>query len=56
MTRVFAVGALLLALSLPSFAGAQGYNTYFNDLRPCPPGTHSESFPAGSGYRCVVNE
>jgi hypothetical protein len=44
-------GALFLALSL-SFA-AQAENGYFNDLRPCQPGTHSETFPGGAGYRCV---
>jgi hypothetical protein len=44
-------GALFLALSL-SFA-AQAENGYFNDLRTCQPGTHSETFPGGAGYRCV---
>lgn len=27
----------------------------FNDLRQCQPGTHSESFPNGQGYRCALN-
>jgi hypothetical protein len=42
-------GALLLALSLPVVAHAQG------DLRVCPPQTHSESFPNGNGYWCAPN-
>jgi hypothetical protein len=28
---------------------------YLQDLRPCQPGTHSESFPSPQGYRCVLN-
>jgi Spy/CpxP family protein refolding chaperone len=28
---------------------------YLRDLRPCQPGTHSESFPNPQGYRCVLN-
>ena len=28
---------------------------YLRDLRPCQPGTHSESFPNPQGYRCVIN-
>jgi hypothetical protein len=28
---------------------------YLRDLRPCQPGTHSESFPSAQGYRCVLN-
>jgi hypothetical protein len=28
---------------------------YLTDLRPCQPGTHSQSFPSPQGYRCVVN-
>jgi hypothetical protein len=27
----------------------------FNDLRSCPAGTHSQSFPTASGFRCVPN-
>jgi hypothetical protein len=52
--RFLKFGALLLAVSLAFAAQAQsGYG--FNDLRPCGPGTHSESFPSGSGYRCVLD-
>ena len=42
-------GALLFALALPVAAHAQ------NDLRVCPPQTHSETFPNGNGYWCVPN-
>jgi hypothetical protein len=28
---------------------------YLNDLRPCQPHTHAESFPSPQGYRCVLN-
>jgi Spy/CpxP family protein refolding chaperone len=28
---------------------------YLRDLRPCQPGTHSQSFPNPQGYRCVLN-
>lgn len=28
----------------------------FNDLRPCSPGTHSQSAPTSTGYRCVLNQ
>jgi hypothetical protein len=38
---------------------ARAYNRsqaeYLTDLRPCQPGTHSQSFPSAQGYRCVVN-
>jgi hypothetical protein len=27
----------------------------FNDLRHCPRGQHSQSFPNQAGWRCVVN-
>jgi hypothetical protein len=27
----------------------------FNDLRPCPAGSHSQSAPTSSGYRCMPN-
>jgi len=30
-------------------------DSYATDLRPCQPGTHSESFPNQQGYRCVPN-
>jgi hypothetical protein len=46
-------GALLLALSLSVGAQAQSWGSNFDDRRPCPPGTHSQTFPNGSGYRCV---
>ena len=49
--RFLKCGVLLLALSLSFAAQAQG--GYFNDFRPCQPGWHSETFPGGSGYRCV---
>ncbi|MGD0721107.1 MAG: hypothetical protein ABR970_08675 [Roseiarcus sp.] len=52
--RILAIGAVLLALcAAPAALAQQG--GYLNDLRPCPPGTHSESFPSGSGYRCTVD-
>jgi hypothetical protein len=34
---------------------APGEGQGFNDLRPCPPGTHSQSAPVASGYRCMPN-
>jgi hypothetical protein len=33
--------------------GALLWGSSFNDLRQCPPDTHSQSFPNGQGYRCV---
>jgi hypothetical protein len=27
----------------------------FDDRRPCPPGSHSQSAPVSSGYRCIPN-
>jgi hypothetical protein len=53
--RILAIGAVLLALCAAPVALAQQGGGYFNDLRPCPPGSHSESFPSGSGYRCIAD-
>jgi hypothetical protein len=39
--------------SAPAASKTQG--DYLRDLRPCQPGTHSESFPNPQGYRCVLN-
>jgi hypothetical protein len=44
------IGVVFLALSAPAAVGAQQ-----SDLRPCPPGTHSETYPNGNGYWCVAN-
>jgi hypothetical protein len=33
-----------------------GSDSHFNDLRPCGPGTHSQSAPTSTGYRCVLNQ
>jgi peptidoglycan hydrolase-like protein with peptidoglycan-binding domain len=38
-----------------SFGGVASGNN-FSDLRPCQPGTHSQSFPNPQGYRCVLNQ
>lgn len=63
MTRRFLkCVALLIALSSPLGACMQSAPTntyqaqYFNDLRPCQPGTHSQSSPFGNGYSCVLNQ
>jgi len=49
-------GVLLLAMSLPLAAHAQqAGDSYVNDFRPCPPGTHAQTFPNGNGYWCVPN-
>jgi hypothetical protein len=53
-SKLLRYGAVLLALSL-SFAAQAQSDSYFSDLRQCPAGTHSESFPSGQGYRCVPN-
>jgi hypothetical protein len=62
MTRKFLkCGALLIALSAPLAACMQneGSNAmqaqYFNDLRPCPPDSHSQTSPYGNGYSCIAN-
>jgi hypothetical protein len=53
--------ALTVLLALPlgacmSNAPSNQYQAqYFNDLRPCPPETHSQSSPFGMGYSCVLN-
>jgi hypothetical protein len=39
----------------PSGPAAPDAAPAFNDLRPCQPGMHSESFPNPNGYRCVPN-
>ena len=39
--------------SIPPYNKQQ--REYLQDLRPCQPGTHSESFPNPQGYRCVLN-
>jgi hypothetical protein len=39
--------------SIPPYNKTQ--REYLQDLRPCQPGTHSESFPSPQGYRCVLN-
>jgi hypothetical protein len=39
--------------SIPPYNKQQ--REYLQDLRPCQPGTHSESFPSPQGYRCVLN-
>jgi len=39
--------------SVRPFNKTQG--DYLRDLRPCQPGTHSESFPNTQGYRCALN-
>jgi hypothetical protein len=48
--KFFRIGVVFLALSAPAAVGAQQ-----SDLRPCPPGTHSETYPNGNGYWCVGN-
>jgi hypothetical protein len=55
-------GALVAALGL-TLAGctpnapSNAYQAqYLSDLRPCQPGTHSQSAPSGQGYRCVLNQ
>jgi hypothetical protein len=48
-------GALVLALCLPMGAQAQSSGSGFDDRRPCPQGTHSQTFPNGQGYRCVAD-
>lgn len=59
-SRIIKYGLLLIALSLPLGACMQGAPSnstqaqYLSDLRPCQPGTHSESFPNTQGYRCVL--
>jgi hypothetical protein len=53
-SRFIKFAMLLLALSLPLGAHAQqAGGSHFNDLRSCPPGTQSYSFPNGNGYWCV---
>jgi hypothetical protein len=39
--------------SVPAYNKTQ--SEYLNDLRPCQPHTHSESYPSPQGYRCVLN-
>jgi hypothetical protein len=63
MTRkVLKYGALIISLSLPLAACMQSAPSnpvqaeYLSDMRPCQPGTHSESFPTQQGYRCVLNQ
>jgi hypothetical protein len=51
-SKLLKFGAFFLVLSL-SFAAQAQYASAFNDLRVCQPGTHSETFPGGQGYRCV---
>lgn len=36
----------------PTYA-PQGYAPAFSDVGPCQPGTQSESFPNGQGFRCI---
>jgi hypothetical protein len=63
MTREFLKwGTLMVALGL-ALAGcmpnapSNAYQAqYLSDLRPCQPGTHSQSAPFGQGYRCVLNQ
>jgi hypothetical protein len=62
MNRILKAGALLLALA-PTLAGcmqggpSNAYQAqYFNDLRPCQPGTHSQSYPNTQSYRCVLDQ
>ena len=58
-SRFIKLSALAIALSLslgacmPSGPNSQYQAQYFNDLRPCPPGFHSQSSPFGMGYSCV---
>jgi hypothetical protein len=53
--------ALLVALASPLAGCMPGAPSnpqqaqYLSDLRPCAPGTHSESFPITQGYRCVLD-
>ncbi len=37
----------------PARAPAPAATEGFNDFRRCPPGTHSETFPIGPGFRCA---
>ena len=39
----------------PASSLQQTADNYATDLRPCQPGTHSESYPNQQGYRCVLN-
>jgi hypothetical protein len=39
----------------PASSLLQTADNYATDLRPCQPGTHSESYPNQQGYRCVLN-
>ena len=53
-------GALLIALAAPLGAcmpndGPNAMQAQFNDLRPCPPGSHSQTSPFGNGYSCIPN-
>ncbi len=60
--KVLKYGALLLGLAspleacMPSAPSTPEQAQYLSDLRPCEPGTHSESFPNTQGYRCVLNQ
>lgn len=61
MNRFLKTGVLLLALASTLAGCMQGGPTnayqaqYFNDLRPCQPVTHSQSYPNTQSYRCVLN-
>jgi hypothetical protein len=61
MNRFLKTGVLLLALASMLSGCMPGGPTnayqaqYFNDPRPCQPGTHSQSYPNTQSYRCVLN-
>jgi hypothetical protein len=52
--RIVKLAAVIGLLLAPAAAYADMPNPG-NSYQSCPPGTHSQNFPNGNGYRCVAD-